>query len=242
MKVSELQIIHHYLCLVTSACPKQPHYWGSWSWDLFPCSYSLWSKIEEDHSLTITTHISQQVKFFHSLIFFHKVFQKIKRRCGTWCALICNELSFAFLMEAYIQFSFTWITRLMKSLFCRFVPILRICLNQICGYRQLIADVEAVRKVPYSSENISHERLLLQVCMCLFSFYGSRQICYENHICFALYRWKLVRKGWRSLNFPPPPPLRNMGFCIFRLGNKSWVTNPCPPPPQKKKKKKNLTL
>lgn len=56
----------------------------------------------------------------------------------------------------------------MKFFFFSFVPTLRICLNQICGYRQLITDVETVRKIPYSSENIDHERLLLQVCMLVF--------------------------------------------------------------------------
>ena len=40
---------------------------------------------------------------------------------------------------------------------------MKTCLCQICGYRQLIIEVEAVRKVPYCSENPEHESLLMQV-------------------------------------------------------------------------------
>lgn len=45
----------------------------------------------------------------------------------------------------------------------RFGPTLKVCLSQICGYRRLVADVEALRKTSYSSDNMEHERLLLQV-------------------------------------------------------------------------------
>jgi len=43
----------------------------------------------------------------------------------------------------------------------QFVPILRMCLLQICGYRQLITEVDSVRKIKYSSENPDHEKMLL---------------------------------------------------------------------------------
>ena len=46
---------------------------------------------------------------------------------------------------------------------CRFGPMLTTSLQQICGYRQLVADVEGLRRIRYSSENMEHERLLLQV-------------------------------------------------------------------------------
>jgi len=45
----------------------------------------------------------------------------------------------------------------------RFSPSLRACLCQICGYRQLIAQIETVRKTPYSSENDEHEKMLMQL-------------------------------------------------------------------------------
>lgn len=45
----------------------------------------------------------------------------------------------------------------------RFGPTLKTCLCQICGYRQLIAETESVRKTLYSSENREHEKLLMQV-------------------------------------------------------------------------------
>ena len=38
-----------------------------------------------------------------------------------------------------------------------------ICLNQICGYTDLCHEVEQLRKEPYSSENTSHEKKLMQV-------------------------------------------------------------------------------
>lgn len=44
-----------------------------------------------------------------------------------------------------------------------FGPTLRVCLNQICGYRQLIVEVEALRKTQFSTENKEHEALLTQL-------------------------------------------------------------------------------
>ena len=38
-----------------------------------------------------------------------------------------------------------------------------ICLNQICGYTDLCQDAEQLRKEPYSSDNASHEKRLMQV-------------------------------------------------------------------------------
>lgn len=40
---------------------------------------------------------------------------------------------------------------------------LQACLLQIVGYRNLIADVEKLRREPYDSENPQHEEMLLQV-------------------------------------------------------------------------------
>ncbi|KAK2171171.1 hypothetical protein NP493_1096g01016 [Ridgeia piscesae] len=45
----------------------------------------------------------------------------------------------------------------------RFNETLRVCLSQIVGYRQLQAEVESVRKVQYSSDNLDHEALLMQL-------------------------------------------------------------------------------
>ena len=38
-----------------------------------------------------------------------------------------------------------------------------ICLNQICGYTDLCHEAEQLRKEPYSSDNESHEKRLMQV-------------------------------------------------------------------------------
>lgn len=40
---------------------------------------------------------------------------------------------------------------------------MRTCLLQITGYKQLYHDVENVRKKPYDSGNVQHEKLLLKV-------------------------------------------------------------------------------
>ena len=45
----------------------------------------------------------------------------------------------------------------------RFSDTLHVCLSQICGYRQLVAEVEGVRRVQYSSDNLDHEELLMRV-------------------------------------------------------------------------------
>ncbi|XP_067122620.1 ELMO domain-containing protein 2 [Centruroides vittatus] len=44
-----------------------------------------------------------------------------------------------------------------------FVSSLRTCLLQIYGYRQLIYEVENMRKIPYSSDDNSHEEKLLKL-------------------------------------------------------------------------------
>ena len=40
-----------------------------------------------------------------------------------------------------------------------------ICLNQICGYTDLCHEAEQLRKEPYSSDNGSHEKRLMQVTL-----------------------------------------------------------------------------
>ncbi|ELT96056.1 hypothetical protein CAPTEDRAFT_156531 [Capitella teleta] len=45
----------------------------------------------------------------------------------------------------------------------QFGPTLRMCLCQICGYRQLISEVESTRRIQYCSENSEHEALLSQL-------------------------------------------------------------------------------
>lgn len=44
-----------------------------------------------------------------------------------------------------------------------FADSMFICLNQICGYTDLCHEVEQLRKEPYSSENTSHEKKLMQL-------------------------------------------------------------------------------
>lgn len=43
---------------------------------------------------------------------------------------------------------------------------MKACLLQITGYKQLYLDVENVRKKPYDSDNLQHEKLLLKVNFC----------------------------------------------------------------------------
>lgn len=43
---------------------------------------------------------------------------------------------------------------------------MKACLLQISGYKQLYLDVESVRKKPYDSDNLQHEKLLLKVNFC----------------------------------------------------------------------------
>ena len=45
----------------------------------------------------------------------------------------------------------------------RFVDSMFICLNQICGYTDLCLDIEQLRKQPYSSDDATHEKKLMQV-------------------------------------------------------------------------------
>ncbi|KAJ8782392.1 hypothetical protein J1605_010100 [Eschrichtius robustus] len=40
---------------------------------------------------------------------------------------------------------------------------MKACLLQISGYKQLYLDVESVRKKPYDSDNLQHEKLLLKL-------------------------------------------------------------------------------
>lgn len=40
---------------------------------------------------------------------------------------------------------------------------MKACLLQISGYKQLYLDVESVRKKPYDSDNLQHEKLLIKV-------------------------------------------------------------------------------
>lgn len=46
---------------------------------------------------------------------------------------------------------------------------MKACLLQISGYKQLYLDVESVRKRPYDSDNLQHEKLLLKVNFCSLS-------------------------------------------------------------------------
>lgn len=49
---------------------------------------------------------------------------------------------------------------------------MKACLLQISGYKQLYLDVESVRKRPYDSDNLQHEKLLLKVSFifCIWSY------------------------------------------------------------------------
>lgn len=45
----------------------------------------------------------------------------------------------------------------------QFAYAFQVCLCQICGYKRLFAEVEEMRKTPYSSENPDHEEKLMQL-------------------------------------------------------------------------------
>lgn len=56
---------------------------------------------------------------------------------------------------------------------------LQACLLQIVGYRNLIADVEKLRREPYDSDNPQHEEMLLKVSPQAHSrpLLGSANVC-----------------------------------------------------------------
>lgn len=45
----------------------------------------------------------------------------------------------------------------------RFVHSLSACLHQLCGYRALMEEVEALRATAYNADNLEHEQSLLQL-------------------------------------------------------------------------------
>ncbi|XP_072040378.1 ELMO domain-containing protein 2-like [Amphiura filiformis] len=45
----------------------------------------------------------------------------------------------------------------------QFTKDLRCCLQQICGYKQLIKELEQIRKQPYETKNNEHEEILLKL-------------------------------------------------------------------------------
>merc|ERR1712001_568791 len=45
----------------------------------------------------------------------------------------------------------------------RFVHSLAACLSQICGYKQLVIEVERLRATAYDADNLVHEQQLLQL-------------------------------------------------------------------------------
>ena len=47
---------------------------------------------------------------------------------------------------------------------------MKACLLQISGYKQLYLDVESVRKKPYDSDNLQHEKMLIKVSFWLSVF------------------------------------------------------------------------
>merc|ERR1712001_415383 len=45
----------------------------------------------------------------------------------------------------------------------RFVHSLAACLSQVCGYKQLVIEVERLRATAYDADNLLHEQQLLQL-------------------------------------------------------------------------------
>lgn len=60
---------------------------------------------------------------------------------------------------------------------------LQACLLQIVGYRNLIADVEKLRREPYDSDNPQHEEMLLKVSPSLLSANGCQALKPATHLC-----------------------------------------------------------
>ena len=54
----------------------------------------------------------------------------------------------------------TWSFRKYDSyiFFSRFVHSLSACLQQLCGYKQLVQEIETLRATPYDAENLEHEQ------------------------------------------------------------------------------------
>lgn len=70
---------------------------------------------------------------------------------------------------------------------------LQACLLQIVGYRNLIAEVEKLRREPYDSENPQHEEMLLKV--------GAEEVLGEHPLFMSAPR-PASQTSWK--HHPPP--------------------------------------
>lgn len=57
--------------------------------------------------------------------------------------------------------------RINPTVHCGFVAAFGKCVEQIWGYRQLVAEVELLRQTPFDSGDEGHERRLLELWRCL---------------------------------------------------------------------------
>lgn len=55
------------------------------------------------------------------------------------------------------------VKKIKRDLHIQFVHSLAACLGQICGYRQLVLEVETLRATAYNADNLVHEQQLLQL-------------------------------------------------------------------------------
>lgn len=55
------------------------------------------------------------------------------------------------------------VKKVKRDLHIQFVHSLRACLRQICGYKELVHEVERLRSTAYDPDNLEHERSLLQL-------------------------------------------------------------------------------
>lgn len=65
-------------------------------------------------------------------------------------------------IEATINVIFH-VKKIKRDLHIQFVHSLSACLQQLCGYKQLVQEVEALRATPYDADNLEHEQRLLQL-------------------------------------------------------------------------------
>lgn len=148
-----------------------------------------WSQRTHYHLyfLYFTSHLRKTLPCFLNHIVAHGLREGQNERevsakfCNVWVSVrnrasirsyLCNFLHIKWTGKVllYIQ----WVNEC-QSMFCfsscvfllfehlRLGISLQACLLQIVGYRNLIADVEKLRREPYDSDNPQHEEMLLKV-------------------------------------------------------------------------------
>ncbi|XP_055933159.1 ELMO domain-containing protein 2-like [Argiope bruennichi] len=104
------------------------------------------SKIETSLSLSRTKDILQMVQQLNNLSMQGRFVDKAMKNCVEYAVKLTIDVK-----------------DIKPTFHMRFINNYKICLYQIYGYKQLLHEVEVLRKTPYSSENKEHEDKLLKL-------------------------------------------------------------------------------